>query len=90
MKTSLILLSLFLTPAAFGEVIQQKIDDAFSYRFEEKKPESKRDVAGENKIVPSDEKVEVVEESNRDVAAENEKSEDTLQKHKVDVPYWKY
>ncbi len=84
----IIILLLFIT-TSFAGPVSQDLDDAFSYRFEEETGESRRGIANE-KVKPSNKKVEVIEDPDRDLASDGEVSDDALQKKSEGVKYWKY
>ncbi len=89
MKTLIVFLFIpFLSLAA--DVVPQHIDDAFSYRYEEEKQESKRAIANDKQVQPSEKEVEVVDESDRDLASQEDKSSEDIQKHAKKIKYWKY
>lgn len=87
----LLMILLFIPFISFAKVVPQHIDDAFSYRYEESVPESNRGIATDDEqLEASDEEVEVVDDSDRDLASQEDEKEEPLQKHRKELKYWKY
>lgn len=82
---AILLLMIALPVVAKTAVVPQNIDDAFLYRFEEEPAESKRGVAsGEDKVEPSDEEVEILDDPDRNPSAQE------IQKQSQGLRYWKW
>jgi hypothetical protein len=71
----IILLFLFMISLSFANSAQSDLDEAYGYRIETKTPKSNRDIANENEVEPSDKEVEVVDESDRDLASQDDEKE---------------
>ncbi len=82
---------LLLVSVSWAKPVAQHIDDAYSYSYEEKLPEYNRGIANEEQVESSEKDVEVVDESDRNLASEiEENSKDKIQKHNQGIKYWKY